>query len=231
MRRFTRPTARTHARRSHRRPRDPDSSGRGPTIAHEIELRPVLAALCAQNPDRRRINQLAGSLASSALFSKSAEFNVGHMIGTDKSLLALERLNRQAVQIITRICDLGTEPRLMVEKSLTLDQDTNTREILSALAKLAKASAAAHGDIQRQPYSRGMSAKPKKTASRTVARKAYDIFEELTGAPPTISTNSGKAEGPYLGLLNDIFRILDIRASPEAAAREIFKEKRVTRTK
>ncbi|QFT60468.1 hypothetical protein FIU94_16685 [Sulfitobacter sp. THAF37] len=64
-----------------------------------------------------------------------------------------------------------------------------------------------------------------KTGAHFTSRKAYDAFRILAGKTPSVATTDGKAYGPFLDFLKDIFDCLSIDASPETWAREVCREK------
>jgi hypothetical protein len=70
------------------------------------------------------------------------------------------------------------------------------------------------------------SAKPKKLFARYVAIDCAKLFQELTTMPPKVRTesSSGKAYGPFLDFVSDVFEALEISASPEVWARAAEKE-------
>ncbi len=61
--------------------------------------------------------------------------------------------------------------------------------------------------------------------ARAATKTTAEIFRELTGRTPTIITppSGGKAYGPFLELLADVFYILEINASPESQARDVLR--------
>jgi hypothetical protein len=70
---------------------------------------------------------------------------------------------------------------------------------------------------------------PTKTAAKYTAKICADAYQSLSGKKPTIIVDpirkNNLAGGPYLQLVDDVFSILEITASPESAARMAVKEK------
>ena len=60
---------------------------------------------------------------------------------------------------------------------------------------------------------------PKKVSASRATRQAARAYQEITGSKPTRVTIAGKAGGPYLEYLGQVFAALEITASPEAQAR------------
>ncbi len=77
---------------------------------------------------------------------------------------------------------------------------------------------------ERQPQEVGI--KPRKYAASDVAREAAELYDHLTGKPATIttSTQTATAQGKFLDFVTGLFEVLEINASPEAAARKAIKE-------
>jgi hypothetical protein len=73
---------------------------------------------------------------------------------------------------------------------------------------------------------------PQKLAARYSAEVAGEVFAELSGHAPTVSTNSAdnKAYGPFLDFVSDVFKAADIEASAEVWARYVVKELAVKKT-
>ena len=82
------------------------------------------------------------------------------------------------------------------------------------------ANAAKKADVSKVPAKYG-AGRPQETVANMTAKLLAQHFHELTGGPPTIitPTKPGKAYGPFLTFVQAVFEILDISASPEAAAR------------
>jgi hypothetical protein len=57
----------------------------------------------------------------------------------------------------------------------------------------------------------------------TLARLLYHHFAILTGQRPTVRVSDGKAYGPFLTLLREVFAALEIKVSPESQARAAIK--------
>jgi hypothetical protein len=66
--------------------------------------------------------------------------------------------------------------------------------------------------------------KPEKIQERKIARVVAQHYYDLTGKAPSVSTKDGKANGPFLDLLNAVYEILDVRASAESQARTVARE-------
>ncbi|AXI45117.1 hypothetical protein C1J03_03135 [Sulfitobacter sp. SK012] len=65
--------------------------------------------------------------------------------------------------------------------------------------------------------------KPKKTGAAGTAEKCFDVFEKLSGKTATVPALGGKAYGPFLSFVTDVFNALEIKASPEARARSAIR--------
>lgn len=202
-------------------------------IQYEGEVAKVMAKHFPDAPPDR-IGQLAGGIAERAIMNKAAERNLGGMKGKAATLAQLRSLNDRAVTLGYMVQgELGTEARQMLQKKLQLDHDTDIASVCRVLEQLCNASAEAHRFLESQPGSPPPATKPKRFASRVVAREALRSFEEFSGQRATINTNpkDSKAYGPYLDYLTDLFEILRITASPEAAGRDVIKENRAKRGK
>ena len=70
--------------------------------------------------------------------------------------------------------------------------------------------------------------KGRRHRAAAVTERAASTFEQLTGYRATVSVDphSHRSYGTFLEFLADVFRVLGIRASPEAQARAFLKEKR-----
>jgi hypothetical protein len=61
---------------------------------------------------------------------------------------------------------------------------------------------------------------PKKSRARQSTKDAAWAYKMITGKSPTrVTTAEGKAGGPFLEYLKEVFLVLDIKASPEAQTR------------
>jgi len=64
---------------------------------------------------------------------------------------------------------------------------------------------------------------PRKASADAVGLALAQEYERLTGRPPTLSVNGGKANGRFFELIASVFDALGLKASPEAAARRAIK--------
>ena len=80
----------------------------------------------------------------------------------------------------------------------------------------------AHAEVPDLPANAGLGA-PTKTMARQIAQAVADHYRGLTDKKPTISTKDGKATGPFLDLLAEVFDTLDISARPESQARAVIR--------
>jgi hypothetical protein len=62
---------------------------------------------------------------------------------------------------------------------------------------------------------------PVKVHPAKIARVVADHYCGITGENPTVPKKDGKAYGPFLALMTDVFRILGVRASPLSQAEKI----------
>ena len=78
-------------------------------------------------------------------------------------------------------------------------------------------------DFSNVPDNSGMGAPPKNDA-RQVAWLVALFYYRLTGKNPTVSADEGTSYGPFLGLLEEIYSILDYPASADAQGRAVASE-------
>jgi len=105
------------------------------------------------------------------------------------------------------------------------EQQTSKNITVATLNKLSEALVDARQLLVSQEYTPGRGGKRVKSASRAIGRYCYRLFDEFTGRPPTIHTRDGKASGPFLDFITDVFLVMGVDASPEAVGRKVCKEK------
>jgi len=91
-----------------------------------------------------------------------------------------------------------------------------------AATVLAEAAEAAQARVSAGDGGKG-GGRPMKKAAPAVARQARRSYETLTGERATVITRHGRAEGPFIAFLGDLFDALGIEASPETQARAATK--------
>jgi hypothetical protein len=67
---------------------------------------------------------------------------------------------------------------------------------------------------------------PHKFSAVAIVEFLHQEYERLIGKPPTLIVASGKAGGPFLGLVKTVFKALSIKASPEATVRKVMEQKK-----
>ena len=81
---------------------------------------------------------------------------------------------------------------------------------------------ARRADLSQIPERVGRGPEQLRQLPCVVAWMLRQDVEALTGKRPTISVTEGKASGPFIDLVGEVFGILAIEASPEVVAREIL---------
>lgn len=61
--------------------------------------------------------------------------------------------------------------------------------------------------------------RPKESTAASVASYAAFIYREVTGTEATVPIRDGRAYGPFLSFLTDLFEVMEIDASPESQAK------------
>lgn len=99
------------------------------------------------------------------------------------------------------------------------------RTLSDLLAKVFAVARQTNLDSVPETQGRG---RPRNNLARGVASILASNYATLTGKNPTVSTRSNGAQdvpyGPFFDLVTDIFKVLEINASAEAAARAAVKE-------
>jgi hypothetical protein len=67
--------------------------------------------------------------------------------------------------------------------------------------------------------------RPRKDQAWEITKMTAETFYRLTGGAAHPNTKDGKAYGPFLDLLTEVFNILGVDASPESQARRLRKDK------
>jgi len=125
---------------------------------------------------------------------------------------SLKRRQRLAAAVVEAIAALKDVPPVALKG---LDLDAVAAFDVAARAMQVEFSLAANQTGAKTTKRIG------KPTARYVARSAADSFARLTGRPPTVITPAlgGKAGGPFLEFLHQVFEVLGIRASAESQAR------------
>lgn len=186
--------------------------------------------------DPAYVSKLATPIAGRAVSSKPAEHNVSRSKGKAATLVEIETMQKRAILLIESLDGdkIGTEAHQMIHKHLQWQADIDgILPIMKTIAALINASTAAHDTISQWPENSALKSKskPKKFASRGVAVSLARAYEKLSGTKATIPTNDGRAYGPFLELLTEVFAITGIDASPEAAGRAAIKSLKEKRSK
>ncbi len=114
--------------------------------------------------------------------------------------------------------------------------------ILKACAETsepASAEPASAEPASAEPASAAKGGRPRKVSAKNIAEVVGQHFRGLTGKRPTVSVyppvgvkeKDGKAYGPFLDLMTDVFTALEIKASPEVWARHVVVQARVAKGK
>lgn len=130
----------------------------------------------------------------------------------------LATISRLAARLDNQISRLH-EPSVvaLADEGILTFQASNHARLIAERAASAGAKIALN-----PPHDRG---RPRKLAAEAIATIVSAGYSSLTGKTPTISTNwsTGRAGGPFLHLLAEVFAALKVRASPEAAARKLIR--------
>lgn len=78
-------------------------------------------------------------------------------------------------------------------------------------------------EVQESLVNTGRGA-PKKIQPRKIARLVAQHYYALTGKKPTAPSKDGKAYGPFVELLNAVYRILGVEASAESQTKSLREE-------
>jgi hypothetical protein len=134
--------------------------------------------------------------------------------GTEPGKRALLGLNEQALNLIDAIEALGPDETMALRRV-----EFAQREVLEFLDDVNSRIVRAHEDLSLAipvPVRRGA---PPKRLARQLACHLASVYRELSGADPTISTVDGKARGPFLDLVLDVFNAFAVDGSAETWAR------------
>jgi hypothetical protein len=125
-----------------------------------------------------------------------------------KGLLDLAQSTGRTIKVLERLSE-NALTALNYRRPALASLKTNLR-ILHVAAKTAEVKAR-----------RGA---PKKIQPRKITEVVAQHYYGLTGKKPTVPSKDGKAYGPFLELLGDIFKILGVKGvSAESQARELVK--------
>jgi len=154
--------------------------------------------------------------------------------GTKKARRDLEILAKRAIDLHTHIRSMhGDALAFIREQCISGDGQRVAGDPLTISADVEGLAGAA------QRAHRGLAGADEKPAgpkgrrhlAAAVTEKAARVYERLTGNAATLSVDSeNRAYGPFLSLLAEVFRILNVRASPESQTRAFLKEKRRKKT-
>jgi hypothetical protein len=100
----------------------------------------------------------------------------------------------------------------------------NRLALANSLIKLGDAAWRGQKRLRAQPVVK-RTGRPQKKRAVSVAARAADTYERLTGKKATIIGRVGNAGGPFLDFLAAVFEACGIDASPEAQARAALMEK------
>lgn len=156
--------------------------------------------------------------------------------GSKKAIQSLETLIPLLGKSINHFRDMPSEAHDALEHEVTRIQKVqsqtrgwrltaNPNIIDMQMLSLAKIALAAVEELKGTDITR--SSKPSKTAAWEVAKQAKYTYQTLTGKRATVATKDGKAYGPFLDFVANIFRATGIKASPETWAREAVKTRSV----
>lgn len=142
--------------------------------------------------------------------------------GKNNALEELRKLHDHLFSVGTQLRELSTEASMALFAELGRE---GKEKIEHALDTLTRASGNAQFEIRKAPYTPAKEGRPKKDAPALVADIAVRIYEDLSARRATIPTRDNKAYGPFLAFLTQLFLVLGINGSPEAAGRAALRRK------
>lgn len=166
------------------------------------------------------------------------ELRLGSVIRTLASLAGKDHLRRApGFLAISRVRAQGELSALMRQSVALADYlDSLHEPVILGLANAgvlvrewarelrAKAAKAEKADLNGAPDKTPRGRPPKRVAE-VVTEYLAENYRVLTGDEPTISTKTdwgSKAYGPFLDFVTEVFKILQVRASPEAMVRAVL---------
>lgn len=187
-----------------------------------VQLRAVLEAL-APDTDADKLTRLANALALHGQLYRAAGPAAARR-GTVPALRSLERVHRAMSSLADAVDDLGADESLILERQV--DHGPFSLTVLNSLSAWNDRVLEAHRELSAGPELPTVDHRPRKPEAQMIARRCARLFHALTGKPATIVTKDGVARGPFLAFVRDVFRILEIDASPETWAKRAVKDRR-----
>ena len=186
-------------------------------MTNEEKIASVLERLPVLEERRSRISDRANRLAW--VFELSSAFNerpAARSAGEKKAAAEVDKLAALAIEFANHVDRMHRNSLAVFEGG----DCWHPMVLANQLWKLASVAA--------QPPPQPKDKKPRKARAADTAKKALIAYELLTGEPATIRVPSlgGKAGGPYLTLLDELFDVLEIQASAEHWAGEAIKAAR-----
>jgi hypothetical protein len=151
------------------------------------------------------------------------------VVSEAKSKREIENLNKKAKELRLALQDLH-RPAIEALDNYSPKRPHWRAEMIDDLFFLmAKTTLARVGSL---PRNAGRGAKPRRQAKKIASSVATHYFR-ITGKFPTVITPSdgGKAYGPFLDLLSEVFRLLNVKASAESQAKEAIQRMETIRLK
>jgi hypothetical protein len=104
------------------------------------------------------------------------------------------------------------------------DRGVLAHSLGQSLRKISEAARAADLTGVSEQASKG---RPPKVGPNVLTEFLASCYKSLTGKAPTVVTDwdTGKAYGPFLQLVSDVFMALEVKANPEDAARKVVRKK------
>lgn len=142
-------------------------------------------------------------------------------IGKTRAKKELHKVSTLATSFADYVTTLH-EPTVVALANQGLLTHQLERSLRSVAAAAAKASP---GSMVSEKPVKG---RPEKLGARAIAGVVAANYKALTGKKPTVSTDwrTGKMRGPFYELMSEIFRLLEVDASPEASIRNILKTRK-----
>jgi hypothetical protein len=199
-----------------------EAAFRSLSIHPEIERR--IASEFGMTVDDRIASMVSAleNLPSSVKRNPSFE-DIGHKT-TKKELKDLAKKAQELAKCLASlhkpaIVALANVPKPLLYRRELKELATHISEAASEAASGLASDTASHDDSSKMSKKKGRGRTPNRLAIGIARILAFD-YEELTGKPPTIRTLNGKAYGPFLNLVTDVFNALGLEARPEAMAKK-----------